>query len=179
MRRGASHSRLQNTSEAFLMMPRPCAVEPHASSYQKGPRNDATALCRGGSRSQLQKGLRNGLADATALRRGGSRSQLQKGLRKGLEDAAALRRGASRFLMKLKCQLPRALSVKLHGARPWHLSRMSRRFCSRDRETPRHKAVASLENVAAFCSRDRETPRCKTVASPKVLSIFPPSDLPK
>ena len=37
-------------------MPRPCAVESHAPSYKIGQMGlaDATALCRGESRSQLQ-----------------------------------------------------------------------------------------------------------------------------
>src|SRR6266850_1020597 len=42
-----------------LRMPRPCAVEAHARSYKRTFRRfaDATALRRGGSRSQLQKNV--------------------------------------------------------------------------------------------------------------------------
>src|SRR5712672_1452391 len=62
-----------------LRMPRPCAVELHARNYK--PRHqsfaDATALCRGASRSQLQNTSSEFFADATALCRGASRSQLQ------------------------------------------------------------------------------------------------------
>ncbi len=36
-------------------------------------------------------------------------------------DATALRRGGSRLLLKLRSSLPKTSSVKLHGARPWHL----------------------------------------------------------
>ena len=36
-----------------------------------------------------------------------------------------------------------AANVKLHGTRPWHLDPHQRRFSSNERETPRHKAVAS------------------------------------
>jgi len=43
-----------------------------------------------------------------------------------------------------------AASVRLHGARPWHLERVAREvFCSGERETPRRKAVASQE-VSGF-----------------------------
>jgi hypothetical protein len=35
-----------------------------------------------------------------------------------------------------------AVSVRLHGARPWNLQK-SESLCSNERETPRHKAVAS------------------------------------
>src|SRR5882724_8789350 len=120
-------------------MPRPCAVEAHARSHKTQrkdfcgchglvPRRltlaatkhsgktfaDATALRRGGSRSQLQntaerllrmprpctveaharsyKTQRKDFADATALCRGGSRSQLQT-QRKDFADATALCRG--------------------------------------------------------------------------------------
>jgi hypothetical protein len=37
-----------------------------------------------------------------------------------------------------------AVSVKLHGARPWHLRELCSCLCSRERETPRRKAVASV-----------------------------------
>jgi hypothetical protein len=43
------------------------------------------------------------------------------------------------FLLKLKRQLPKALSVSLHGASPWHL----RESCSCERESPRGEPVAS------------------------------------
>jgi len=36
-----------------------------------------------------------------------------------------------------------AASVKLHGARPWHLGELCGVLCKRERETPRRKAVAS------------------------------------
>ncbi len=65
--------------------------------------------------------------DATALCRGDSRSWLRK-TQKELADATALCRGGSRFLIKFKGQLLRVLSVKLHGASPWHLQRDLRLF---------------------------------------------------
>jgi len=34
--------------------------------------------------------------------------------------------------------------VSLHGARPWHPQNHSHVFVSRERETPRRKAVASI-----------------------------------
>jgi hypothetical protein len=37
--------------------------------------------------------------------------------------------------------------------------------CSDERETPRHKAVASSFVIWAHCSGERETPRHKAVAS--------------
>ena len=36
-----------------------------------------------------------------------------------------------------------AASVKLHGARPWHPQTLLTFLSSRERESPRHKAVAS------------------------------------
>src|SRR5882762_5689268 len=81
LRRGGSRSQLQKTFRRFcgchglapwrltfaatkkrlgnLRMPRPCAVEAHARSYKKRLEDfaDATALRRGGSRSQLQKNV--------------------------------------------------------------------------------------------------------------------------
>src|SRR5713101_5537833 len=110
-------------------MPRPCAVESHAHRYKRQFRrvfrchglapwsltltapkdnsegfSDATALCRGDSRSPLQKTIQKGFqmprpcaveshahrykrqseefSDATALRRGDSRSPLQKTARR-------------------------------------------------------------------------------------------------
>jgi len=36
-----------------------------------------------------------------------------------------------------------AANVSLHGARPWHLGEWRSFYCSRERETPRRKAVAS------------------------------------
>src|SRR5262245_21204251 len=69
------------------MMPRPCAVVLHACSYQGGSPLlcDATALCRGDSRSLLLKATSRLVT---------SHSQL---------DRRAL-----------------AVSVRDHGARPWH-----------------------------------------------------------
>src|SRR5258705_10077575 len=128
-------------------MPRPCAVEAHARSYKTQRKDfcgchglapwrltlaatkhsgktfaDATALRRGGSRSQLQntaerllrmprpcaaeahsrsyKTQRKNFADATALRRGGSRSPLQNTAER-LWDATTLCRGGSRFRRNL------------------------------------------------------------------------------
>jgi len=43
-----------------------------------------------------------------------------------------------------------AANVKLHGARPWHLGEWRSFYCSRERETPRRKAVAS-GRVAQLC----------------------------
>ena len=60
-----------------------------------------------------------------------------------------------------------AASVKLHGARPWHLEEFRRdSLCSSKRETPRRKAVASERVLRDFSrSCERETPRRKAVAS--------------
>src|SRR6266478_3701631 len=90
-------------------MPRPCAVESHAHRYKRQSEefSDATALCRGVSRSPLQKTVRRvfgchglvpwsltlaatkdnseGFSDATALCRGVSRSPLQKTVQKGFQ----------------------------------------------------------------------------------------------
>src|SRR6266404_1005806 len=65
-----------------------------------------------------------------------------------------------------------AASVRLHGARPWHLCKLGRFLCSGERETPRRKAVASgrVEGVR-FGSRERETPRHKAVASGRVEGV--------
>src|SRR6266853_1206293 len=119
-------------------MPRPCAGEAHARSYKR----------------TLRK-----FADATALRRGGSRSQLQKNVEEicGCHGLAPWRltliAKAQEFIAKnFKRETPRrkavassrvvpffvAASVRLHGARPWHLRELCF-FCSRERETPRRK----------------------------------------
>src|SRR6266404_5730934 len=102
-------------------MPRPCAVEAHARSYKR----------------TLSK-----FADATALRRGGSRSQLQKkgqeicgchGLAPWRLTLTATKDSQKSFRMPRPCAVEthvpvetpvlttKALSVRLHGARPWHL----------------------------------------------------------
>jgi len=78
-----------------------------------------------------------GFADATALRRGGSRSPLKKSSE-----------GFRCFLL--------AASVTLHGTRPWHL-REFRSSSSHERDTPRHKAVAS-QRVRSSSSHERDTP---------------------
>src|SRR6266849_618334 len=127
--RGDSRSPLQKTIQKGFQMPRPCAVETHAHRYKRQFRrvfrchglvpwrltltatkdnsegfSDATALCRGDSRSPLQKTARRvfrchglvpwrltltatkdnseGFSDATALCRGDSRSPLQKTARR-------------------------------------------------------------------------------------------------
>src|SRR6266851_4102569 len=64
LRRGASRSLLQNTSERVLRMPRPCAVEAHARRYKERVAElsrDATALRRGASRSLLERKRRGTL----------------------------------------------------------------------------------------------------------------------
>ncbi len=40
-----------------------------------------------------------------------------------------------------------AASVRLHGARPWHLTSFYDSFCSGEREAPRHEAVGILIRV--------------------------------
>jgi hypothetical protein len=80
-------------------------------------------------------------------------------------DATGLSRGVSRLPLQTGSPISRchglvpwsftiaatiAATVKLHGARPWHLQE-SRCCCSRHRETPRRKAVASL--MAGFNSQ--------------------------
>ncbi len=40
--------------------------------------------------------------------------------------------------------------MKLHGASPWHLKELGGFLCSRERETPRRKAVASWSWAAFF-----------------------------
>ena len=59
-------------------------------------------------------------------------------------DATALCRGGSRLVLKLRSSIPKAPSVKLHGASPWHLRELCIFLCSRERESPRPKAVASV-----------------------------------
>ena len=72
------------------------------------------------------KGTSGGFADATARGRG-------------------IRESCTAFFV--------VASVRLHGARPWHLEerereRESRAFCSGERETPRREAVASSFQLA-------------------------------
>src|SRR6266404_5028298 len=120
-------------------MPRPCAVEAHARGYKVS----SVCGCHGLApwRLTLAATRSAAFADATALRRGGSRSRLQGQQRlrmprpcaveahargynersAAFADATALRRGGSRLLLKLRHYSPKASSVKLHGARPWHL----------------------------------------------------------
>src|SRR6266850_284639 len=119
-------------------MPRPCAVEAHARGYKRTFRRfaDATALRRGGSRSQLQQNVQeicgcHGLApwrltlaatkerserfaDATALRRGGPRSQLQKNVQE---------------------------ICGCHGLAPWRLTLAATKKRSGDLRMPRPCAV--------------------------------------
>src|SRR5712672_1954531 len=99
-------------------MPRPCAVEAHARNYKKPfiTVADATALCRGGSRSQLERTFIT-VADATALCRGGSRSQLERTFIT-VEDATALCRGGSRS--QLQKDFHKACGC--HGLVPWRLT---------------------------------------------------------
>src|SRR5882724_10916348 len=122
-------------------MPRPCAVESHARTYKE-------------SRSTLQ--------DATALRRGVSRSQLQRkphnslrchGLAPWSLTLAATKKAAQLSKMPRLApwsfthdafgnyRLSSAINVSLHGTRPWHPQNPSDFFCSRERESPRRKAV--------------------------------------
>ncbi len=58
-------------------------------------------------------------------------------------------------------------SVRLHGASPWHLEfEGGDSACSREREAPRGKPVASwIWEWLSSCSSERETPRGKPVAS--------------
>jgi len=100
-------------------MPRPCAVESHARSYKyvRMGLADATALCRGESRSQLQNtselvlrchGLvpwrvtrgykirQDGFSGCHGLVPWRVTLAATKDVRMGLADATALRRGESR-----------------------------------------------------------------------------------
>ena len=53
-----SHAhRYKSALPILIQMPRPCAVESHARRYKNLSLPDATALCRGASRSPLQKPL--------------------------------------------------------------------------------------------------------------------------
>ncbi len=75
------------------------------------------------------------------------------------EDATGLSRGASCLQLLhpiyFNVRMPRACpvegsrlvarNVKLHGTRPWHLKGFFECFFSGDRETPRHKPVASFD----------------------------------
>src|SRR6266404_8433078 len=97
-----SRLQLQNTSEAFLRMPRPCAVEPHVCSYQKGPRKDATALCRGRLTLAATKYVRSILEDATALRRGASRLQLPKRAAEGCHGLVPWKAHARSYKIRQK-----------------------------------------------------------------------------
>src|SRR5258705_2770147 len=88
--RGRRHLARRKGRKIRIWMPRPCAVETHARSYQKGRgkvlRMPRPCAVETHARS-YQKGRGKFFADATALRRGASRSQLPKRLRKVLWDA--------------------------------------------------------------------------------------------
>ena len=103
-------------------MPRPCAVEAHVRSY---------------------KDVRRGFTDATALRRGGSRSQLQETSRTSLR-CHGLAPWSFTLLLLVVIAWISSKNVSLHGARPWHPQNPSDVFCSCEREAPRRKAVASV-----------------------------------
>src|SRR6266566_4873682 len=103
-------------------MPRPCAVETHARGYKERSAAfaDATVLCRGDSRSRLQRKVSSVC---------------------GCHGLVPWR---LTFIAKaLRHYSPKASSVSLHGARPWHLGEGRSFICSRERESPRRKAVAS------------------------------------
>jgi hypothetical protein len=107
-------------------MPRPCAVEFHARGYNN-PSEEVFCGCHGlvpwsftlAATIIRQKKF---FVDATALCRGGSRFLLNQSL-KGLSCSSKRetpRRKAVASLKVLRVFLV-AASVKLHGARPWHI----------------------------------------------------------
>src|SRR6266404_5028301 len=138
LRRGGSRSRLQGQQR--LRMPRPCAVEAHARGYKvssvcgchglapwrltlaatrSAAFADATALCRGGSRSRLQRKVSSvcgchGLAPWRLTFIAEAQALLTKSIKRETprRKAVASGSGAAFFL---------AAHVSLHGARPWHL----------------------------------------------------------
>src|SRR6266404_703192 len=174
-------------------MPRPCAVEAHARGYKVS----SVCGCHGlapwrltlAATTKGQQRLRMPRPCAVEAHARGYNERSA-----AFEDATALRRGGSRLLLKLRHYSPKASSVKLHGARPWHLGEWRSFFCSRARESPRRKAVASGSGAAFFlaahvslhgarpwhlgewrsffCSRARESPRRKAVASGRVAQLF-------
>ena len=58
--------------------------------------------------------------------------------------------GASPWHLQKVSQFFVVANVKLHGASPWHLQKVSQFFCSRKREAPRGKPVASSKGFAVF-----------------------------
>jgi len=100
-----------------LRMPRPCAVEPHVRCY-KGTSERICGChalrmprpCAVEPHVRCYKETSGGFADATALCRGASRSLLQRNVRRIC--------GCAAFFV--------AASVRLHGARPWHLEERER-----------------------------------------------------
>src|SRR6266404_3332189 len=93
-----------------MRMPRPCAVEPHVRAYKISPSGfaDATALCRGASRSPLQN--KTSLTFPAEAQAPSAKSIKREALRR---SAGASQRVPGLFV---------AASVILHGARPGHLS---------------------------------------------------------
>src|SRR6266850_1815870 len=83
-------------------MPRPCAVEVHVRCYKNS--SEKSCGCHG-----LVPWRFTFAATKTPPKR--------------FADATALCRGGSRFVRPLK-----ALSVKLHGTRPWHLGELRDSF---------------------------------------------------
>jgi len=81
-------------------------------------------------------------------------------------DATALRRGDSRSRLQRKV----SSVCGCHGLVPWRLTFIAEAQAlitkSIKRKTPRGKPVASIRELCEFlCSRERESPRRKTVAS--------------
>src|SRR6266849_2580513 len=193
--RGDSRSPLQKTIQKGFQMPRPCAVETHAHRYKRQFRrvfrchglvpwrltltatkdklegfSDATALCRGDSRSPLQKTIQKGFqmprpcaveshahrykrqseefSDATALCRGVSRSPLQKTIQKGFQmpRPCAVETHAHRY----KRQFRRVF--RCHGLVPWRLTLTATKDNSE-----------GFSDATALCRGDSRSPLQKTI----------------
>src|SRR5438552_3159098 len=94
-----------------------------------------------------------------------------KTLQKDLVDATALCSGNSRFVLQYKRWLLDSLSVRLHGTRPWHPAKTCDISCSRERESPRRKAVASSTTLhnnprACFITFSTLNPNSRSAMSP-------------
>src|SRR6266446_401542 len=161
-------------------MPRPCAVETHARGYKersaafadRGAFADATALCRGDSRSRLQRKVSSvcgchGLAPwrltFAATKKGQQRLRMPRpcavetharGYKErsaAFADATALRRGDSRSRLQRKF----SSVCGCHGLVPWSLTLAATKKGQQRLRMPRPCAVEThargyKESSAAF-----------------------------
>src|SRR5258705_13672702 len=80
------------------------------------------------------------------------------------------------YLLKLKSYSAKALSVKLHGARPWHLRKSGGFFCSSERESPRQRPwhqngrQTLATAVSLWTDSKREAGRCSPNSLCKVCT---------